>query len=65
MGGVMLKKNCLRNWLSLLHHKEKKFNHYINHPQEIEDVLQKGALKAKKVADSTLNRVRECLGYNS
>ena len=28
-------------------------------------ILQKGAEKAKKVADSTLNRVRKNLGYNS
>ena len=45
--------------------QREKFNHYINHPQEVEDVLQKGAEKAKKVADATLNRVRKNLGYNS
>jgi hypothetical protein len=36
----------------------------MNNPKEVEDVLQKGALKAKKVANATLNRVRKNLGYN-
>ena len=44
--------------------EREKFNHYMNHPKEVEDVLQKGALKAKKVANATLNRVRKNLGYN-
>ena len=44
--------------------EREKFNHYMNHPKEVEDILQKGALKAKKVANATLNRVRKNLGYN-
>ena len=44
--------------------EREKFNHYMNHPKEVENVLQKGALKAKKVASATLNRVRKNLGYN-
>ena len=45
--------------------QREKFNHYINQPQEVEEVVQKGALKAKKLADATLYRVRKSLGYNS
>jgi hypothetical protein len=30
----------------------------------VEDILENGALKAKKVADATLKRVRKNLGYN-
>ena len=46
----------------ILDYNEEKLN---LSPQDVEDVLQKGALKAKKVADTTLSRVRDSLGYNS
>ncbi len=59
------KKELIEELVKSFSLQREKFNHYINHPQEIEDVLQKGALKAKKVADATLNRVRKNLGYNS
>jgi hypothetical protein len=36
----------------------------MSNPEEVEEILQKGALKAKKVANTTLNRVRKKLGYN-
>ena len=41
-----------------------RFNHFFNNPNEVEEVLQQGALKAKNVASATLNRVRKNLGYN-
>ena len=44
-------------------HREK-FNYFLEHPKEVEDVLEHGAIKAKKVADATLKRVRNSLGYN-
>ena len=59
------KKELIEELVKSFASQREKFNHYINHPQEVEDVLQKGALQAKKVADTTLNRVRESLGYNS
>ena len=59
------KKELIEELVKSFAPQREKFNHYINHPQEIEDILQKGALKAKKVADNTLNRIRESLGYNS
>jgi tryptophanyl-tRNA synthetase len=59
------KKELIEELVKSFAPQREKFNHYINHPQEVEDVLQKGALKAKKVADTTLNRVRKSLGYNS
>jgi tryptophanyl-tRNA synthetase len=59
------KKELIEELVKSFASQREKFNHYINHPQVVEDVLQKGALKAKKVADTTLNRVRESLGYNS
>lgn len=39
------------------------YNHYINHPEEVEKALAKGAQKASVVANEVLNRVRKRLGY--
>ena len=55
------KKELIEELVKSFAPQREKFNHYISHPQEVEDILQKGALKAKKVADTTLNRVRESL----
>jgi len=41
----------------------EKFDYYMNHPSEIDDLLQFGAEKARKVADQVLQRVRNKLGY--
>ncbi len=43
--------------------ERKKFNHYMDNPQEIEEALKIGAQKAEKVALATLNRVRKHMGY--
>ena len=44
--------------------KEKKlFNHFISNPDEVNNVLAKGAEKAKKIANSVLIRVRKKIGY--
>ena len=59
------KKELIEELVKSFATQREKFNYYINHPKEVEDVLQKGALKAKKVAETTINRVRESLGYNS
>ena len=42
-----------------------KFNHYLENREEVEEILKDGALKAKKVAEATLIRVKNRLGYNS
>ena len=42
----------------------EKFNHFINNRNEVEDILNQGAKKAKKVAEATLIRVKNSLGYN-
>ena len=41
----------------------EQFAYYMNHRDEIEEALQKGARKAHQVADQVLLRVRERLGY--
>ncbi|WP_029489821.1 tryptophan--tRNA ligase [Aquimarina agarivorans] len=43
--------------------EREKFNHYMAHPQEIEEALKIGAQKAEKVAAATLKRVRTQMGY--
>ena len=40
-----------------------RYNHYMENPHLIDDALKVGSLKAKKVADGVLQRVREKLGY--
>ncbi|SHF70203.1 tryptophanyl-tRNA synthetase [Salegentibacter echinorum] len=41
----------------------KKYEYYINNPQEIDKALAVGAEKAKSVADSVLQKVRKKIGY--
>lgn len=41
----------------------EKFNFYMNHLNEVDDALSIGAEKAKKVADTVLERVRNKVGY--
>ncbi|KQC30555.1 tryptophan--tRNA ligase [Flagellimonas eckloniae] len=41
----------------------EKFEYYMNHLNEVDEILAIGAEKAKKVAEKVLERVREKLGY--
>ncbi|MEO9512954.1 MAG: tryptophan--tRNA ligase [Flavobacteriaceae bacterium] len=41
----------------------EKFEYYMNHLNEVDEILAIGAEKAKKVADGVLERVRGKLGY--
>lgn len=41
----------------------KKYEYYINNPQEIDKALEVGAEKAKSVADAVLKKVRKKIGY--
>lgn len=41
----------------------ERYNHFMANPQLIDEALKVGALKATKVADGVLQRVREKLGY--
>ena len=58
------KKELLEKIVSSFSEERAKFEHYQNNPKEVEEVLIEGALKAKKVAKATLERVRNSLGYN-
>src|SRR5680860_242328 len=41
------------------------YNYYMDHPEEIDAALKKGAQKASKFANEVLGRVRTCLLYTS
>ncbi|MFK8302449.1 tryptophan--tRNA ligase [Capnocytophaga stomatis] len=41
----------------------QKFNYYMENLDELEKILQEGALKAQKTANEVLKRVREKVGY--
>mgnify|MGYP000914482323 CR=1 len=43
--------------------ERQRYNHLMEHPQEIEDALKIGAIKAKSIANSVLKRVRNKVGY--
>lgn len=40
-----------------------RYNYYLENSNEVEDELQKGAEKARAIANKTLNRVREKVGF--
>ena len=56
------KKAILELILDDFAEERNKFEYYMNNLDELETVLQEGALKAKSVADDVLRRVREKLG---
>lgn len=58
------KKELIEAIINKFSSHREKFNYFLEHPKEVEDVLEHGAIKAKKVADATLKRVRNSLGYN-
>ncbi|MBW7868609.1 MAG: tryptophan--tRNA ligase [Brumimicrobium sp.] len=43
--------------------QRERFNYFITHKEEVDDILGKGAEKAKQIAYKTLFRVRRELGY--
>lgn len=42
-----------------------QYNYFINHPEEVEEILMAGALRASSVANPVLNRVRKALGLRA
>ncbi|MDB4087113.1 tryptophan--tRNA ligase [Flavobacteriaceae bacterium] len=44
--------------------QRESFDYYMSNKDELDKVLKSGALKANKIAQEVLNRVREKLGYN-
>ncbi len=44
--------------------ERERFNYYMEHPQELEKILSVGEEKAKVVAQQTIKRVRDVLGFS-
>ncbi len=57
------KTELLRCILEVFKEARERYEHYMNHTEELEDKLQVGEEKAKTIAKQTLKRVREKLGY--
>lgn len=56
------KKELLNLILTTYEQEREKFHYYMNHLEELDEILLKGAEKTKAVANQTLQRVRESLG---
>lgn len=57
------KKDLYEAILTRFANERKLFEHYMTHPDELDEKLRVGAKKAAVIADATLARVRERLGY--
>jgi len=57
------KKDLLQALLARFEKERELYNHYMSNKHLIEEKLQFGAEKARKVANEVLGRVREKLGY--
>lgn len=57
------KKALLELVLDKFKNPREKYNYYMTHHDEVDQLLEAGAKKAKKVAQATLQRVRGKLGY--
>ncbi|WP_035807331.1 tryptophan--tRNA ligase [Lunatimonas lonarensis] len=49
--------------LTTFSEQRKRYDHYMNHPEELAQILKEGEAKAREIASSVLNRVRKKLGY--
>jgi len=56
-----------RELLTLIIEKYKspreKFNYYMGNKEKLDGILKEGSLKAKEIAQTTLNRLKEKIGY--
>lgn len=57
------KKELLESLLTKYSNERALFNHYMEHPQELNKKLEEGEEKARKIARNVLAKVREKLGY--
>ena len=62
MGYGHAKQTLFRLMVERFKTEREKFNYYQEHPEEVEVALAKGAVKASKIADEVLLRVRRKLG---
>ena len=57
------KKELLDLIVEKYHSPREKFNYYMSNQNELDVILNEGAVKAKKIAQSTLARLKEKIGY--
>jgi tryptophanyl-tRNA synthetase len=57
------KKALLEVLMERFAREREQFDYYMNHLNELDELLEQGAAKARSVAKATLSRVRERLGY--
>ena len=62
MGYGHAKQALFRLMVERFKTEREKFNYYQDHPEEVEVTLAKGAVKASKIADEVLLRLRRKLG---
>jgi len=57
------KKDLLTVILTRFEQERKRYDYYMNNTKELDAILEKGANKAKVIAQTTLQKVREKCGY--
>lgn len=45
-------------------HRRERYQHLVDHPDELEDILQAGARRAREIARATMERVRSAVGVS-
>ena len=61
MGYGTIKKMLLAAVLEEIGDKREKYNYYLSHFDEVEDMLHAGAQKARAVANPVLQRVKDAV----
>ena len=61
MGYGTIKKMLLQHIIEEISEKREKYNYYLSHYDEVEDMLQAGAKKAREISSTVLNRVKDSI----
>jgi tryptophanyl-tRNA synthetase len=51
--------------LDIFREPREKFDYYMSHPEELEAILTEGESKARAIAQNTVSRMRQALGFGS
>lgn len=61
MGYGTIKKILLQNIIDEISEKREKYNYYLSHYDEVEDMLKSGAQKARQISRPVLERVKDSI----
>lgn len=61
MGYGTIKKMILQHIIDEISEKREKYNYYLSHYDEVEDMLQAGAKQAREISSRVLNRVKDSI----